>query len=490
MRIPISIKLALSILVLMAALTVALAWQLESEARQRAISQIRLRGEGVARMLAINSADELGRLDDLRLAQFVVDAATLPDVLYATVVDADGTVIAHSEFEEGGIGGPFEPPWKDYEPVQNAIVDRSFVYKGQPARDIGVPIVIADLETSRWIGEIHVGISEAPVNRAVRELRETVYVIAGIALGAAMILAFIYGVVLTRPLRRISAGVDRIGKGDLKHRIKVRRKDEIGELGRAVNNMAESLELSNFIRSAFRLYVSRQVADQIIGDPESHLAQSKGQRREVTVMFADIRGFTPLAERLPPEEVVSVLNAYLSFLTEPVFAYDGTLDKFLGDCVMAVFGAPLDQDHHAVRGILAALEMQNGITHLNRDRAAAGLQTVRIGIGVTTGQAIVGNIGSEERLEYTAIGDSVNLASRLEGVACEGQIIINEEVHRYVRDYVVADKLEPMMVKGKSDPVQAWNITSLKPGVKLPEDIHRHKGGTGIRADENISDMG
>jgi adenylate cyclase len=490
MRISISVKLACAILVLMAALTVVLVWRLEAEARQRAISQIRLQGEVVARMLAINSADELGRLDDLRLAQFVVDAASLPDVLYALVVDDNRVVVAHSRFEEGGIGGCFDPAWGDYEPVETGIVDRAFLHEGQPARDVAAPIYIGDVETSRRIGEVHVGISEAPVAKAVRELRETVYLIAGIALGAALVMAFIYGVVLTRPLRRISAGVDRIGKGDLKHRIKVRRKDEIGDLGRAVNEMAESLELSNFIRSAFRLYVSRQVADQIIGDPESHLAQSKGQRREVTVMFADIRGFTPLAERLPPEEVVSVLNAYLSFLTEPVFAYDGTLDKFMGDCVMAVFGAPLDQDHHAVRGVLAALEMQSGTTRLNRERAAAGLQTVRIGIGVTTGQAIVGNIGSEERLEYTAIGDTVNLASRLEGVACEGQIIVNEGVHRYVRDYVVAERLEPMMVKGKSDPVQAWNVTGLKRGVELPGDVRRHEGGAGVRADEKMTDAG
>ncbi|MCK4594824.1 HAMP domain-containing protein, partial [bacterium] len=410
MRISISIKLALAILVLMAALTLVLTWQLEAEARQRAISQIRLRGEGVARMLAINSADELGRFDDLRLAQFVVDAATLPDVLYALVVDAEGTVIAHSEFEEGGIGKTFDPPWENYELVKEAMVDRSFTYKGQSTRDIGAPIIIADLETSRWIGEVHVGISEAPVAKAVRELRQSVYLIAGIALGAAVILAILYGVVLTHPLRRIAAGVNRIGRGDLGYRINVRRKDEIGDLGRVVNEMAERLQHSRYyIRNAFRVYVSRHVADQIIGDPERHLQQTKGQRREVTVMFADIRGFTPLAERLPPEEVVSILNAYLSFLSEPVFAYDGTLDKFMGDCAMCVFGAPLDQDHHAVRGVLAALEMQTGISGLNRERAAAGLQTVRIGIGVTTGYAIVGSIGSEERLDYTAIGDTVNL---------------------------------------------------------------------------------
>jgi len=477
MRISISIKLALAILVLMVVLTVALAWRLEAEARRQAIGQIRLRGEGVARMLAVNSADELGRLDDLRLAQFVVDASTLPDVLYAAVVDSDGVVVAHSEFEEGGIGRPFVPSWEGYAPVDEGVVDNPFVYKGQAARDVAAPIVIGDVKSSRRIGEVHVAISEAPAARAAEELRRTVFLIAGVALGAAFILAILYGVVLTRPLRRIATGVARIGKGDLSYHIQVKRKDEIGDLGRAVNDMAESLKQSNYIRNAFHLYVSRQVADQIISNPQLHLKQTRGQRREVTIMFADIRGFTPLAERLLPEEVVAVLNTYLSFLTESVFAYDGTLDKFMGDSVMAVFGAPLDQKHHALRAILAALEMQHDITRLNRERAASGLQTVRIGIGVTTGQVIVGNIGSDERLDYTAIGDTVNLASRLEGMACEGQIIVNEEVHRLVRDYVVAEKLEPMTVKGRSNPVQSWNITALQPEIKLPEDIPKHEGG-------------
>lgn len=489
MRISISIKLALAILVLMVALTVVLLWRIEAEARQQAISQIRLRGEGLARMLAINSADELGRFDDLRLAQFVVDAAGQPDVLYALVVDAEGIVVAHSEFEEGGIGRSFDPAWEDYEPVEEEVVDSSFIYEGQSTRDIGAPIIIADLETSRRIGEVHVGISEAPVAEAVRELRRSVYLIAGIALGAAVILAILYGVVLTHPLRRIAIGVNRIGRGDLSYRINVKRKDEIGDLGRAVNEMAERLKHSRYIHNAFRLYVSHQVADQIIGDPERHLMQTRGQRREVTVMFADIRGFTPLAEKLPPEEVVSLLNAYLGFMAEPVFAYDGTLDKFMGDCVMGVFGAPVDQDEHAVRGILAALEMQTGISDLNQERAAAGLKTVQIGIGVTTGYAIVGSIGSEERLDYTVIGDTVNLASRLEGVAGEGQIIINEGVHRYVQNYVIAEKLEPMKIRGKSKTVQAWNVTGLKPGVALPENIRRHDDKMGVRADEKLPEV-
>ncbi len=173
MRISIRLKLILTILLLLSALTVVLAWQLEVDARDRAVSQIRLRGEVLARMLAINSADELGRFDDLRLAQFVVDAASLPDIIYAMVVNEEGIVFAHSDFENGGIGELYEPP-VEMTATSDELTDFSFEYQGQPTRDVSAPIEIADLEHSRLIGEIHVGISEAPVARAVEELRITV----------------------------------------------------------------------------------------------------------------------------------------------------------------------------------------------------------------------------------------------------------------------------------------------------------------------------
>ncbi len=481
MRVSIRLKLILAILLLLSALTVVLALQLEADARDRAVSQIRLRGEVLARMLAINSADELGRLDDLRLAQFVVDAASLPDILYAMVVNEEGIVFAHSDFENGRIGEPYEPP---VETVSEAggLTDFSFEYEGEPTRDVSAPIEIADLERSRLIGEIHVGISEAPVARAVEELRVTVYTTAGIALGAAAILAIFYGIMMTRPLRKIAKGVQRIGEGDLAYRIKIKRRDEIGDLGRAVNGMAARLEESQYLRNAFRLYVSRQVADQIIDDPAAHLAQSKGQRREVSVMFADICDFTPLSEKLQPEEVVSLLNVYLGQLTESVFAYNGTLDKFIGDCVMAVFGAPLDQDDHALRSILAALEMRENIALLNQQREKEGKTVVEIGIGLSVGHAIVGNIGSSERLDYTAIGDTVNLASRLEGVAGRGEIIVSEELYNEVSDYVLATKLTPQMLKGKSEPVICYNIFGLKSGVTIPAGLRLEVEG--VRADE------
>ena len=498
-RLSIRVKLALTILLMMALLTVVLIWRLEAEARQRALGEIRLRGQSLARILAVNAAAELAAGDDLSLIDLVNGATQLPDVLYALIVDDAGTVAAVSPAAPSiDSAGGYNPPalFEEYRAPEGEIIregdleDTAVRYAGKPGRDIAVPVLFEDISRSVELGEVHVGISEQPMLRAAAEIRSTVFTIGGIALAVSLVLAVLYGVVISRPLRKLARGVQRIGRGDFDHRLGLCRRDEIGELACAVDAMAENLQQNRFIRNAFRLYVSRQVADQIISDPERHKAQTRGERREVTVLFADIRDFTPLSERLEPEEVVGLLNDYLGQLTEAVFAYDGTLDKFIGDCVMAVFGAPLDQHDHALRGVLAALEMQRGIRDLNARRVTAGKTVVEIGIGMSCGQAVVGNIGSEERLDYTAIGDTVNLASRLEGLAGGGEIVISEEVHGFVGEYIAARRLKPRRVKGKREPVVSYAVEGLEPGAEFPGGIRRVEvAERGVSADELVDKL-
>src|SRR5262249_24059735 len=152
-----------------------------------------------------------------------------------------------------------------------------------------------------------------------------------------------------------------------------------------------------------------------------------GERREGTVLFCDVRGFTSISERLSPEEVVSLLNAFYTLMIDTTFKHDGTLDKFLGHGVMAVFGPPIYHPHPTLRALRTALAMQAGIRELSDRRVADGHARLRIGIGVNAGTAVAGNVGTEARMEYTVIGDSVNLASRLESYARPGQILITEQ---------------------------------------------------------------
>lgn len=237
--------------------------------------------------------------------------------------------------------------------------------------------------------------------------------------------------------------------------------------------MVESLREKEVIKDAFRRYVSKQVAEEILKEPEKYMSGLKGEKRKVAVLFADVRGFTPMTERLPAEEVVSILNLYLSKMTDVVFRHSGTLDKFIGDCLMAVFGAPLDLKDSVKRAVMTSIEIQQEVDKINLKRLEQKKDPIYIGIGVNVGLAIAGNIGSHERMDYTVIGDSVNLASRLQSYANEKNIpiIISDEIYEATKDHIVAEELPLIKVKGKEKLVKAYQLKSVK-GAK-PFEVER-----------------
>jgi class 3 adenylate cyclase len=219
----------------------------------------------------------------------------------------------------------------------------------------------------------------------------------------------------------------------------------------------ESLQRQK-IKSVFKRYVSKPVVDEMLRTGTDFL---EGQRRVLTVLFSDLRGFTATSERLDTDLVVEMLNEHLSAMTEIVLANRGTLDKFIGDCVMAFWGAPVDQPEHAWLAVKAAIEMRAAHEKLAETWKARGLDPIYIGIGVNTGEMFVGNIGSDMKSSYTVIGDHVNLTSRLEGVALGRQILITERTLDSIRDKVKVETLEPVKVKGKQDPIPIFNVVDL-----------------------------
>jgi len=217
------------------------------------------------------------------------------------------------------------------------------------------------------------------------------------------------------------------------------------------------------VSDVFGRFVSAEVRDAIVNvaleDPD--LIQPGGRQMEISVLFADIRGFTTIAEQLPPSEVVEVLNQYLDSMEEEVFKQRGTLDKYTGDGMMVIFGAPLEQPDHAERAVRAALGMQRAAAEVSRRRGDVGWKAA-YGIGIATGPAVVGHIGSKRRLDYTAIGDTVNLASRLEGIAPPATILVNRATYEAVRDVAIVEELEPVTVKGKKKPVVVYKVLGLR----------------------------
>ncbi|MBI4633592.1 MAG: CHASE2 domain-containing protein [Deltaproteobacteria bacterium] len=214
------------------------------------------------------------------------------------------------------------------------------------------------------------------------------------------------------------------------------------------------------IRGAFQYYLTASVINEMLKDPSK--LKLGGDKKNLTVLFSDIRGFTTISEQLPPEELVHLLNEYLTAMTDLVFKYDGLLDKYIGDAVMAVYGAPLDQPDHALRTCRTALEMIDALKVLQAKWREEGKPLINIGIGINTGDMVVGNMGSQMRFDYTVMGDMVNLASRLEGINKEygTNIVISEFTHAVVKNVMSCRELDSVRVKGKKLPVKIYELLS------------------------------
>jgi adenylate cyclase len=213
------------------------------------------------------------------------------------------------------------------------------------------------------------------------------------------------------------------------------------------------------IKGLFGRYVSPQVATEILQLADNGKLELGGEQRTVTVLFADIRGFTEICEQTAPGDVVNMLNNYLSIIIERLVANGGMINKFAGDNVMAVWNAPQYQQEHAKLAVKAAWEVQQAILELQRN--APSLRRVQFGIGINTGGALVGNVGSAGRAEYTVIGDAVNLASRICSAAPGGEVWIGSETYNMVSDYVAVEELEPQSYKGKAEAVSVYRVIGL-----------------------------
>lgn len=214
------------------------------------------------------------------------------------------------------------------------------------------------------------------------------------------------------------------------------------------------------ITGIFGRYVAPQVVDQILKNGEDGLKLG-GDRREISVLFVDIRGFTPLSEKMEPEEVVGILNNYLNLTARSIFENEGTVDKFIGDATMAIFNAPLDLKDHEFKAVKAAWAMKQGAAVLRQELEAKYGRSVSFGIGVHTGYAVVGNIGADFRMDYTAIGDTVNTAARLESNAKPDQILLSSAIYEKVKDRVKVTSLGEIKVKGKEEGILVYQLDQI-----------------------------
>ena len=231
----------------------------------------------------------------------------------------------------------------------------------------------------------------------------------------------------------------------------------VGLIWSIVGKYASEVLHRRKIMHAFRKYVAPQVVDEISKNQDYQLKLG-GEKRHIAVLFVDIRGFTPLSEALEPEQVVEILNEYLSLVTDAIFKNGGTLDKFIGDAAMAVFNAPFDTEDYIYKAVCAARDIAAGSDRIASKFMERFGKKVSYGIGVNCGYAVVGNIGSEFRMDYTAIGDTVNTAARLEANAKAGQILISEFVYDNLRERIEVTEIGEIPLKGKSKGVMVYEV--------------------------------
>ena len=258
--------------------------------------------------------------------------------------------------------------------------------------------------------------------------------------------------------------VERITGGDYSKTLSLSRKDEFGEVADALNKMTLGLQQREDLKSALARYVSEDILNEVIYAGKS--SELYSQRKKVTALFADVRGFTHFSEQLDPEETVAMLNDYFEKMIEAVFKNFGHLNKFMGDGLMALFGALREDEFQEAHAVQASLDMRSALRQLqekwatSESRAREAMASLRIGIGINTGLAIVGNIGSKQRMEFTAIGDSINLAARLEqATPARGvDILVSEYTYVATRSRFPFEPAGEISLKGKSESARTYTL--------------------------------
>jgi len=316
---------------------------------------------------------------------------------------------------------------------------------------------------------------------AYKNTLRTILLITVLMVGFGVVVAVLIGRRLSRPVQQLVDGTHEISEGNYQFRFKNYRKDELGQLMRSLNTMTEGLSKKEKVEQTFSRYVSHDVASTVMDDVKSRLG---GSHVEATVLYADIAGFTRLSENLEPEALHKLLNDYFTLIDTIAGDHKGHIDKYIGDCAMILFGAPIHDEEHGINGIRCGLEIQRAIEEYNHTRLDQGMITVEFSVAINSGVMLAGNVGSERRMEYTVIGNSVNLAARLSSIATAGQVLVTRDLH----DSLLLDKhyetslTKTIRLRGKTDPVEIWKVEPRAKLVSATELADMNTSGKALKS--------
>ena len=386
---------------------------------------------------------------DLAKLQELVEQTRGETIAYIAIADAEGQIVLSDKLSLMG------------EPGTTA--GRAQIADGE-WRDEAIWIVSTPLRRGRegeQIGTLSFGVNRQGVEVFLNESRNLFWLVGLIAVLAGLLLAQALGGAVAAPVEAMVAGTRRVAQGDLSVHFRAGSRDELAQLGAAFNAMVAGLRERERLRDLFGRYVSREVREAI----EAGRVTLAGERKHITVLYCDMRGSTTFAEQYKPEDVMAALNQYFEVIILAAEAHGGIVNRFVGDEAVCVFGAPTEYSDHAERAVQAALAMREGLAYLNEKRARLGLPTLQFGVGLNTGEVVAGATGSEERQEYTLIGDAMNVGSRVQDLNKtfpDHGILLSEFTYaalgEYADDYRFED-LGEVEIRGKSQPVRVYGLT-------------------------------
>lgn len=460
LRIPIFLKLACMFMLLILFIVSSLSFFILGRQKAQFLDQMIDLGMSTVRITANNAADKLLGEEEVALFQLVNDIAQNEAFLFAVITDHRNIIRAHSRIDK--VGKTYTAPAslgavKEEKGVRSSLI----AYRGNEVLYLEMPIEYQNLT----IGEVRLAISQEGIQKNIQKAKLFILMLTIGIIVVGIFVSLGLSMYFSHPIKKLGASTRAVGAGEFNYRVKINRNDEFGDLAYAFNRMAEDLELNEKIKGSFGRYVTPEIVDMIVANPDNQWM--KGAKVEASVLFVDIRGFTSMAEDEAPERIVELLNDYFTRITEIVIKFGGHLNKFMGDEAMAVFGAPAPNPRHGEAAVMAALEVREEIERFNSEKGKSDL-IIQVGIGVNSGEMVAGNLGSQKRMEYTMVGDNVNVASRLTSLAKPGEILISKRTYDSIgtgQKPIIKTKGR-VPIRGRRMEIEVFSLLGLEEGSR------------------------
>lgn len=457
---PVALKLAIAIGILLTvamALLGALIIQNQADILNR---QTNTTGRIVVAQMAESAKDPLLANDVLQLEVLAYNLATAENVVGTTIYSADKKILARSGLSPFDIMAPHEAQHKTYLNGSPHIVKWSWEHSPKgPVEAISFmsPVRFKDVT----VGHVLISFSREAMNKALHDSIRSIVTVTIVLILLGILISYFLGHRLTLPIQHLIKASRAIGSGNYDFKMLESRKDEIGFLMNSFNSMARGMLQKKQVEEAFSRHLSPNIAKEILNNLEE--VKLGGKHSFASVLFVDMVGFTSKSEAMTPEGVARLLNEFYTSITHSAHMYMGTIDKYIGDCAMVVFGVPTPDENHVFHAIAYAIFLQKLAQRINEIRISKGEFPIYLRIGVNAGDMLAGNMGSETHMQYTVVGDSVNLASRLSSYAEKDQILITEEVYNEpgISQRIIASQYKSIHVRGKTKPVNLYLVTDV-----------------------------